>query len=107
MEIHKNEYDLAFLPDAFGEVDPIKTVHGLLGQRKRWMNGSFFAFDKVKHEMSTTDRCEILLPIQIWFYNLLNTLGFFAIALFGFTLHISLVAFRIDVLPQIIKTPPP
>jgi cellulose synthase/poly-beta-1,6-N-acetylglucosamine synthase-like glycosyltransferase len=39
-----NNYDMTFLPDAYAEVDPIKTVHGLLGQRKRWINGSFFAF---------------------------------------------------------------
>lgn len=48
MGIHKKGFDLHFLPDAFAEVDPMKTVHGLLGQRKRWINGSFFAFEKVK-----------------------------------------------------------
>jgi chitin synthase len=42
--IHKNGFDLAFLPDAYSEVDPIKNLHSLLGQRKRWINGSFFAF---------------------------------------------------------------
>jgi chitin synthase len=46
--IHKRGYDLAFMPDAYSEVDPIKTLHGMLGQRKRWINGSFFAFAKVK-----------------------------------------------------------
>ncbi len=48
MGIHKKGYLIKFLPDAYAEVDPIKTVHGLLGQRKRWINGSFFAFEKVK-----------------------------------------------------------
>lgn len=48
MGIHKKGFDMSFLPDAYAEVDPIKTVHGLLGQRKRWINGSFFAFEKVK-----------------------------------------------------------
>ena len=48
MGIHKKDYTLAFLPDAYSEVDPMKTVHGLLGQRKRWINGSYFAFEKVK-----------------------------------------------------------
>ena len=47
MGIHKKGFDMSFLPDAYAEVDPIKTVHGLLGQRKRWINGSFFAFEKV------------------------------------------------------------
>lgn len=48
MGIHTKGFDMAYLPDAYAEVDPIKTVHGLLGQRKRWINGSFFAFEKVK-----------------------------------------------------------
>lgn len=39
---------MAYLPDARANVDPIPTVHGLLGQRKRWINGSYFAFEKVK-----------------------------------------------------------
>ena len=49
MEIHKNGKDLVFLPDAYAEVDPIKTVHGLMGQRKRWINVSYFAFEKDKN----------------------------------------------------------
>lgn len=48
MGIHQNDYDLQYLPDAHAYVDPIKSVHGLLGQRKRWINGSFFAFEHVK-----------------------------------------------------------
>ena len=48
MGIHQKGFGMAFLPDAYAEVDPIKTVHGLLGQRKRWINGSYFAFEKVK-----------------------------------------------------------
>lgn len=52
MGIHKNNFDLAFLPDSYAWVDPMKTLHGLLGQRKRWINGSFFAFSKVKRELS-------------------------------------------------------
>ena len=39
---------MSYLPDAYAEVDPIKNVHDLLGQRKRWINGSYFAFEKVK-----------------------------------------------------------
>lgn len=51
MGIHKKGFDMAYLPDAYAWVDPIKTVHGLLGQRKRWINGSYFAFEKVKKEL--------------------------------------------------------
>lgn len=44
MGIHKNGKDMAFLPDAEAYVDPIKNIHSLFGQRKRWINGSYFAF---------------------------------------------------------------
>ena len=54
MGIHKNERDIIFMPDAYAEVDPMKTVNGLMGQRKRWINGSMFAFEKVQKEMQNS-----------------------------------------------------
>ena len=47
MGIHKNGYHLMFLPDAYSYVDPVKDITALMGQRKRWINGSYFAFEKV------------------------------------------------------------
>ncbi len=44
MGIHKNGFDLMFLPDAYSFVDPVKDIPTLMGQRKRWINGSYFAF---------------------------------------------------------------
>jgi cellulose synthase/poly-beta-1,6-N-acetylglucosamine synthase-like glycosyltransferase len=44
MGIYQNGYNLTYLPDATAWVDPMKTLYGLLGQRKRWINGSYFAF---------------------------------------------------------------
>jgi chitin synthase len=52
MGIHKHGYKLQYLPDAFALVDPMKSLPDLLGQRKRWINGSFFAFNKVKKQLS-------------------------------------------------------
>lgn len=51
MGIHQNEKDIIYMPDAYAEVDPIKTVNTLMGQRKRWINGSNFAFEKVQKAM--------------------------------------------------------
>jgi chitin synthase len=103
MEIHKNGLDLVYLPDALAEVDPIKTVHGLMGQRKRWINGSYFAFEKVKKEIGQTNQCDLVLRIQVLFYDFLNLLVYFAPAIFFFTIHISMKAFRTDVLDQILQ----
>ena len=44
IEIFKKGYKLGYIPSAFSLVDPIKSIDKLLGQRKRWINGSFFAY---------------------------------------------------------------
>jgi chitin synthase len=51
MGIRQNNKQLMFLPDANSYVDPVKDIPGLLGQRKRWINGSYFAFDKVSDQL--------------------------------------------------------
>lgn len=56
MGIHTKGYRLLYLPDAYSEVDPIKSLHALFGQRKRWINGSFFAFEKVKDDFNKYER---------------------------------------------------
>ena len=94
MGIHKNGYNLDFLPDAHGWVDPIKTLPGLMGQRKRWINGSFFAFEKVRRDMTTRTCGDIMLQIQIFYLAFLNMLAFVAPAFFLFTIHIAMFAFR-------------
>lgn len=54
MGIYQNGFTLKYLPDAYAWVDPMKNLHTLLGQRKRWINGSFFAFEKVRDCLSNT-----------------------------------------------------
>ena len=101
MGIHKNGYDLLYLPDVYAWVDPIKTLYGLLGQRKRWINGSFFAFESVKAAMN---ECEPALSCQIFYLTMMNTLAYIAPALFLFTIHIAMQAFQTDIiLPTIFK----
>ena len=96
---------MAYLPDAYAEVDPMKTVHGLLGQRKRWINGSYFAFEKVKRELSEYEKekgCEFWLNVQLFYLTLMNSLSYFSPSLFLFTVHIAMEAFRADVLPNLL-----
>ena len=93
MGIHTRGYNMAFLPDAYAEVDPVKTVHGLLGQRKRWINGSYFAFEKVKRELSEHEKsigCEIGLNMQIFYLSFMNSLAYFSPSFFLFTVHIAM-----------------
>jgi chitin synthase len=46
--IHALDYDLHYLPDAESSVDPVTSLTKLLGQRRRWINGSWFAFNYVR-----------------------------------------------------------
>ena len=46
--IHALGYDLEYLPDAESSVDPVTSLTRLLGQRRRWINGSWFAFNYVR-----------------------------------------------------------
>lgn len=87
------------MPDAYAEVDPIKTVNGLMGQRKRWINGSMFAFEKVQKEMSQTASpkmavADFFLKLQILYLNFSNFLVYFAPALMLFTFHLTMETIR-------------
>jgi hypothetical protein len=44
-----------------------------------------------------------MLRIQVLFYDFLNIIIYFAPAIFFFTVHISMLAFRTDVLDQILQ----
>jgi len=46
--IHALGYDLHYLPDAESVVDPVTSLTRLMGQRRRWINGSWFAFNYVR-----------------------------------------------------------
>ena len=41
-------YNLIYLPDAYAEVDPVTYLINMIGQRRRWINGTIFAFRYVK-----------------------------------------------------------
>ena len=106
MGIHKNEKEIIFMPDAYAEVDPIKTVNGLMGQRKRWINGSNFAFEKVQKEMDQYKSqknkvVDMFLKLQIFYLNFSNFLVYFAPAILLFTFHLTMQALKEQVLKDL------
>jgi hypothetical protein len=65
-----------------------------MGQRKRWINGSFFAYEKVRKEIFKLKGCHFKLRIQILFYDFMNWLIYFSPSIFFFTINISVLSFN-------------
>jgi len=42
--IHKNDKDIIFMPDVYAQVEPIKMINDLMGQRKKDLNGGLYSF---------------------------------------------------------------
>ena len=77
-----------------------------MGQRKRWINGSMFAFEKVQKEMENFKSekmavIDMFLKLQIFYLNLSNTLVYFAPAILLFTFHLTMQTIRADYLGSI------
>ena len=60
-----------------------------MGQRKRWINGSYFAFERVKEGFEKFACCT---AVQILFISFLNLLSFLSPSLFLFTIQVSLLS---------------
>jgi chitin synthase len=43
----EEKFILHYIPDAFSEVDPVTNLPDFMGQRRRWINGSWYALDYV------------------------------------------------------------
>lgn len=88
--IHSLGYDIHYLPDAESTVDPVVNLTRLLGQRRRWINGSWFAFNYVRHNSSQSSSC--LFFIQLLFYSFVQKLAWISPALFYIAMNLTLVA---------------
>ena len=66
----KCNYTLKYVPDAKAKTDPVGDLPTFIGQRKRWINGSFFALKYVlrnfsEHVSRSDHSCERLTGF--WF----------------------------------------
>lgn len=83
---------MAYLPEAEALVDSITTLEKLLGQRKRWINGSYFAFEKVQDNWKCgSSQCGFSL--QMAFYVFSSYLSYVSITLFFISLDLTLNTF--------------
>lgn len=86
--IHEAGFKMAYLYDAEAHVDSVTTLDKLLGQRKRWINGSYFAFDKVTESWNCS-RSSCGFSLQMVFNVFVSYLGYFSLALFFNSLDLT------------------
>ena len=63
----------------------------LLGQRRRWINGSWFAFNYVREHSDEIDSC--LFMVQLLYYSFVQKLQWISPALFYVAMNLTLISF--------------
>ena len=89
--IHALGYDLHYLPDVESYVDPVTSLTKLLGQRRRWINGSWFAFNYVREHWRESSSCLFLL--QLLYYAFVQGLQWIFCTLFYVAMNLTLISF--------------
>jgi len=92
--IHALGYDLHYLPDVESYVDPVTSLTKLLGQRRRWINGSWFAFNYVFEHKGESSSC--LFLFQLFYYRFVQGLQWIGPALFYIAMYLTLISFVAD-----------
>jgi len=54
--IHKNNKDIAFMPNVYAQVEPYKRISDLMEHKKLDINGGVFSFEKVENEFEHTEK---------------------------------------------------
>lgn len=88
--IHSLGYDLDYLPDAGSTVDPVTSLTRLLGQRRRWINGSWFAFNYVRSH--SYERTTFKFLVQLIYYSFVQKMTWISPAIFYIAMNLTLVS---------------
>jgi cellulose synthase/poly-beta-1,6-N-acetylglucosamine synthase-like glycosyltransferase len=96
-------WQMKYVKGAVGNVDPVPDLKGLINQRRRWLNGSFFAsWESLVHypgrmmlpgsRESTTHNCwqRVCLTFEFLYYFLTIIVTLLLVSLFYLTIHYSL-----------------
>lgn len=88
--IHALGYHLAYLPDAESLVDPVTSLTRMMGQRRRWINGSWFAFRYVFSHRDQRTSC--LFLFQLIYYQLVQLVTYISLSLFYISLNLTVTS---------------
>lgn len=92
-------YMLKYLPTAHAVVDPVTSLLVLMGQRKRWMNGTWFALDYVlrhRHlaKESLHSKSELIMfSFSMYYAQFSQILGYYSISIYFAVLYMTLQGF--------------
>ena len=95
----KCKFNLEYLPDAQAQVDPITTLPRLLNQRKRWINGSWFALEYVLRHKGRVSESDHGCWDKMWFHfnmfhaEIMRIIAFVSVSLFFVTMHLMVLEF--------------
>lgn len=94
-----NRYILKYCPDAVARTDLVNTIPGLLSQRKRWINGTWYALEHVIHykNLIRYSKHSYLMRLMFDFSIIMSKIGMYVIYLmmasYYVTLNIVMFAF--------------
>ena len=75
------------MPDVYAVVDPMSTLAGLVAQRRRWINGSWYAFyDVVSKKDQINDCCT---KIQLYYYLMIHFVTYIGIGIYFSTIYLT------------------
>lgn len=88
--IHALGYSLDYLPDAQSVVDPVTSLTRLMGQRRRWINGSWFAFNYVNEHSYESSSC--LFYFQLIYYSFVQKITWIQVTIFYVAMNLTLIS---------------
>ena len=84
----------AYLPNVFAVVDPMATLYGLVAQRRRWINGSEFAFRKVFSERQRIE--DKITRFQFLYYYVINSISYVGIGIYFSTIYLTVTSLTLQ-----------
>ena len=71
-------------------VDPVTSLTRLFGQRRRWINGSWFAFNYVREHSFESNSC--LFYLQLLYYAFVQGITWMQVTIFYVAMNLTLIS---------------
>lgn len=96
-------YSFAYMPDVYAVVDPMSNLAGLIAQRRRWINGSWFAFHDVYSKRDQIKDCAT--QFQLGYYMFMHAMFYISIGIYFSTIYLTVQSLSRQFYPEEVVTP--